>query len=288
MTGTRTLRVGCEIVHVAEIETATVLQVEPDSRAHSGRAGATPIVVRHQWSSTPDLPMHDYMDGFGNPCRRTVLPVGRSVLAFEAVVEVADATEDVDLDARELTPPELPDDVLAFTLPSRYVVPDLLGDEAWQLFGGLAPGYRRVQAICDHVNGALSFAYGSTTSTWTAADVRASGVGVCRDFTHLAITYCRALNIPARYVFGYLPDIEVPPLKDPMDFAAWMEVWLDGRWFTFDPRNNVPRKGRVVIGRGRDAVDVAMVTTYGGPLLESMTVIAGEVRDDGDVVTVMS
>jgi transglutaminase-like putative cysteine protease len=133
-----------------------------------------------------------------------------------------------------------------------------------------------VQAICDFVNGHLRFSYGTSTPTTTSADVFEAGVGVCRDFTHLGITFCRALNIPARYVFGYLPDIEVtyegePP---PMDFAAWMEVYLDGSWWTFDPRNNVRRKGRVVIGRGRDAADVAMVTTYGGPVLRRMDVFA--------------
>ena len=270
MTGLRQLRVGCEFVHVAEVETATVLQVEPAS-------GDVATVVRQEWSAEPEIARHAYSDSFGNACQRLTLPEGRSVLRYQALVTVPDATEEVDPDAAEVPAASLPDDVLVYTLPSRYVVPDMLGDEAWQLFGDLKPGYPRVQAICDHVNGTLTFAYGSTTSTWTAADVRASGIGVCRDFTHLAITYCRALNIPARYVFGYLPELDVPPLPEPMDFAAWMEVFLDGRWWTFDPRNNTQRKGRVIVGRGRDAVDVAMVTTYGGPMLESMTVTAEEV-----------
>jgi transglutaminase-like putative cysteine protease len=167
--------------------------------------------------------------------------------------------------------------VLIYTLPSRYVLPDILGDEAWSRFGATAPGYRRVQAICDHVHGHLAFQYGSSTPTSTAADVYASGFGVCRDFTHLALSYCRALNIPARYVFGYLPFLDVPPDADEMDFAAWMEVWLGDRWWTFDPRNNQRRKGRVVVGRGRDASDVAMATTFGGPTLTSMVVHAEEV-----------
>jgi transglutaminase-like putative cysteine protease len=270
MTGLRQLRVGCEFVHVAEVETATVLQIEPDS-------GGVATVVRQEWSAEPEIARHAYADGFGNACQRLTLPEGRSVLRYQALVTVPDATEEIDPGAAEVPAVSLPDEVLVYTLPSRYVVPDMLGDEAWQLFGDLKPGYPRVQAICDHVNGTLTFAYGSTTSTWTAADVRASGIGVCRDFTHLAITYCRALNIPARYVFGYLPELDVPPISEPMDFAAWMEVFLDGRWWTFDPRNNTQRKGRVVVGRGRDAVDVAMVTTYGGPLLESMIVTAEEV-----------
>jgi len=267
----RTLHVGCEFVHDAEIETPAVLQVEV------ARGGAA-TVQREEWATEPDLPRHAYVDDFGNACQRLTLPEARSVVSYHARLTVPDATEPVDLDATEVPIAALPDEALRYTVPSRYVVPDLLADEAWQLFGSEKPGYRRVQNICDHVHGTLQFAYGSTTSTWTAADVRRSGIGVCRDFTHLAMTYCRALNIPARYVFGYLPDLDVEPLAEPMDFAAWMEVYLDGGWWTFDPRNNRPRKGRALIGRGRDAVDVAMVTTYGGPQLASMTVWAEEVQ----------
>ena len=272
MTGQRRLRIGCEFVHEAEYATPAVMQVEPDE-------GGPVDVVRQGWDSDPELDRHGYVDGYGNRCQRLTLPEGRSTLRYEAMVTVPDATEEVDLDAMETPVADLPDDALVFTLPSRYVVPDVLGDEAWDLFGGIKPGYRRVQAICDHVNGSLRFAYGSSTPLSTAADVRSAGVGVCRDFTHLGLTYCRALNIPARYAFGYLPDMDVPPLPDPMDFAAWMEVFLDGRWMTFDPRNNRARKGRVVVGRGRDALDVAMVTTYGGPVLERMTVWADEVTE---------
>ena len=169
--------------------------------------------------------------------------------------------------------------MLIYTLPSRYCLPDMLGDEAWSRFGAMPLGYSRVQAICDYVNGHLTFEYGRSGPQTTAADANASGFGVCRDFTHLAISFCRALNIPARYVFGYLPDMDVPPDPAPMDFAAWMEVWLGDRWFTFDPRNNRRRKGRILIGSGRDASDVAMVTTFGAPLLESMIVQAQEERE---------
>jgi transglutaminase-like putative cysteine protease len=157
----------------------------------------------------------------------------------------------------------------------------MLGNEAWSRFGDIPGGYRRVQAICDHVNSHLTFQYGSSGAQSTAVDVNNSGFGVCRDFTHLAISFCRSLNIPARYVFGYLPDMDIMRDPNPMDFAAWMEVWLGDRWWTFDPRNNRRRKGRILIGRGRDASDVAMVTTFGAPLLESMTVVAEEAIDEG-------
>jgi transglutaminase-like putative cysteine protease len=272
MGSVRHLRVGCEFRYDSVIETPAVFQVQPYE-------GGPATVVRQAWDTAPELPRHAYTDLYGNGCQRLNLPAGSAVVRYDALVSVPDATEDVDLDVPEIPVTDLPDDALHYTLPSRYVLPDVLADEAWQRFGGEKPGYRRVQAIVDHVNGHLQFGYGTSTALSTAADVHQSRQGVCRDFAHLAITYCRALNIPARYVFGYLPEIEVEPLDAPMDFAAWMEVYLGDQWWTFDPRNNEPRKGRVVIGRGRDALDVAMVTTYGGPLLESMTVWSDEVQE---------
>jgi transglutaminase-like putative cysteine protease len=269
MTARRRLSTGCMFTYVAEIPTPAVFMVRPAmSRAVSTDGD--------RWVSDPPARVHQYTDIYGNDCARTVLPAGRSQFGFSAVADVPDATEDADPDAPEVPTSELPDHTLIYTLPSRYCLPDLLAAEAWQRFGGLAPGYKRVQAICDHVNGHLTFQYGSSTATSTAVDVNNSRYGVCRDFTHLAISFCRALNIPARYTFGYLPDLDVPADPAPMDFAAWMEVWLGDRWWTFDPRNNARRKGRVVIGRGRDATDVAVATTFGGPLLESMTVQAEE------------
>ena len=267
---TRRVRIGCTFTYVAEIDTPVVFHVQPRHAPDITLAGEV-------LAAEPEMALRDYTDLYGNPCTRAILPSGRSRFRYGAVATVPDATEDADYDAPENPPDKLPDDTLIYTLPSRFCLPDLLGDEAWSQFGGLAPGYRRVQAICDYVNGHLTFAYGSSTPVSTAADVFTSGLGVCRDFTHLAISFCRALNIPARYVFGYLPDMDVPPDPAPMDFAAWMEVWLGDRWWTFDPRNNRRRKGRIVIGRGRDASDVAMATTFGGPLLEEMVVVAEEV-----------
>ncbi|MFN2519397.1 MAG: transglutaminase family protein [Jatrophihabitantaceae bacterium] len=270
----RHLRVGCEFRYDAAVQTPAVFQVQPYE-------GGPATLMRQSWETTPQLERHGYSDLYGNGCQRLNLPAGVSTVRYDALVVVPDATEDVDLEAPETSVTELPDDVLHYTLPSRYVLPDVLGDEAWSRFGGQLPGYRRVQAIVDHVNGHLQFGYGTSTPLSTAADVHETRQGVCRDFAHLAITFCRALNIPARYVFGYLPELDVEPLPDPMDFAAWMEVYLGDRWWTFDPRNNRPRKGRVVIGRGRDALDVAMVTTFGAPVLDAMTVWSDEVREAG-------
>jgi len=265
----RRVRVGCEFVYVAAVDTPAVIQVEP-------RDAAPVSLVRPEWSTEPAMYIRHYTDLYGNPCARAMLPAGHSTLRFGAVALVPDATEEADDQAPELPPEQLPDGVLIYTLPSRYCLPDMLGDEAWSRFGAVPAGYSRVQAICDYVNSHLTFEYGGSGPLSTAADVNTSGLGVCRDFTHLAISFCRALNIPARYVFGYLPDMDVPPDPAPMDFAAWMEVWLGDRWWTFDPRNNRRRKGRILIGCGRDASDVAMVTTFGAPLLESMTVHAAE------------
>jgi transglutaminase-like putative cysteine protease len=264
----RQITVGCEFRYSAEIDTPAVLQVQPRS--------ADLTVLRQAWDIVPAAGLAGYTDLYGNECQRLILPAGDSELRYEALVSVPDATEDVDLDAAETPPARLPDDVLLYTLPSRYCIPEDLADQAWQLFGPVKPGYRRVQAIIDHVHGHLRFGYGSTAASTSASQAYAGGLGVCRDFAHTAITFCRALSIPARYVFGYLPDVDIPPAPEPMDFAAWIEVWLDGRWWTFDPRNNAARKGRVLVGRGRDAVDVAMVTTFGGPTLTSMTVLAEE------------
>ncbi len=253
------LHVGCSFTYRAEIPTPAVFQIQPSDLR----------VAAEVWMTEPVTPMRHYEDVYRNPCVRTVLPAGWSTVRYTASVDVSCAPEERDLDAPETAPDDLPDAVLLYTLPSRYCLPDVLADIAWARFGAHPPGYRRVLAICAYVHQHLRFRYGSTTPLSTAADVEAGGFGVCRDFAHLAISYCRALNIPARYVFGYLPTVEVP-----MDFAAWMEVWLGDRWWTFDPRNNTRRAGRVVIGRGRDAADVAMATTFGGPVLEAMTVYA--------------
>jgi transglutaminase-like putative cysteine protease len=271
------VRAGCEFHYEATWPTPTVIQVQPhQDGAHR--------VVHETWDLNPPLSLHTYYDLYRNTCQRLVMEPGNVVLRYDALVEVSGEPDEVAPDAAQMPVEELPDDVLVYTLPSRFCLSDVLSDQAWQRFGAIEPGWKRVQAICDWVHSNIRFQYGTSNSLTTAVDVCAQGVGVCRDFAHLAVTFCRALNIPARYVFGYLPDIGVPPPDAPMDFCAWMEVYLAGRWWTFDPRNNMPRIGRVLIGRGRDALDVAMVTTYGSPRLESMTVWADEVPAEDEIM----
>lgn len=264
------IRIGCDFHYDTKWPTPTVMQVQPyEPGAHH--------IIRQSWEIMPDVPVHDYRDLYGNICRRFTMPGGELQVRFDALVEVSGEPDELRPEARQLPVEELPDDTLHFTLPSRYCLSDQLSDVAWQMFGDIEPGWQRVQGICDWVHQNIRFQYGTSTPLTTAADVYERRVGVCRDFAHLAITFCRAMNIPARYVFGYLPDIGVPPPDDPMDFCAWFEAYLDGRWWTFDPRNNTRRIGRVLIGRGRDALDVAMVTTYGAHTLRRMVVWADAV-----------
>jgi transglutaminase-like putative cysteine protease len=259
--------VGCEFKYEVGVPTPAIFLVRPE--VANGQH-----VLSERWTLEPQTSFHDYRDLYGNICRRTILPAGQSTVRYDAQVEVSSELDPYAPNAVQYTAEALPDDVLLYTLPSRYCLSDLLGDEAWRLFGDTAPGWARVQAICDFVNGHLRFSYGTSTPSTTALDVYEAKTGVCRDFAHLAITFCRAMNIPARYAFGYLPDIDVPPPYAPMDFCAWFEAFLGGSWWMFDPRNNERRRGRAVIARGRDALDCAMVTTYGQSYLRDMLVIA--------------
>ena len=261
------LRVGCEFRYDVSAPTAATVQVRP-------RSDSTHRLVTERWSTEPEVPVDEYADLYGNPVKRLVMPPGPLVLVYDAIVLVPDAPDADASAATQPSPDEVPGDLLHFTLPSRYCLSDQLMDTAWKLFGHTAPGGARVQAVCDWVHDNIQFQYGTSNPLTTAVDVLEQRKGVCRDLTHLAVSFCRALNIPARYVFGYLPDLYVPPNPSPMDFAAWMEVWLGDRWWTFDPRNNARRVGRVLIGRGRDALDVAMVTTFGAASFQSMKVWA--------------
>ena len=264
---TLNLRVGCEFKYDVSVPTVATVQVRP-------RSDASHQLVTETWTTHPPTPVDEYVDFYGNPVKRFVMPAGELALKYDAIVSVPDEQDPDATAAPQLAVDDVPGEVLHFTLPSRFCLSDQLMGMAWELFGQTDPSGARVQAICDWVHDNIKFQYGASTPLTTAVDVLEQRKGVCRDFAHLAITFCRALNIPARYVFGYLPDLYVEAPPDPMDFAAWMEVYLGDRWWTFDPRNNARRVGRVLIGRGRDALDVAMVTTFGPAAFRSMTVWA--------------
>jgi transglutaminase-like putative cysteine protease len=216
-----------------------------------------------------------YLDGFGNRCARFVAPQGQLRLFNSTLIRDSGLPDEVNWMARETAVGDLPNVVLSFLLNSRYCEVDRFSTIALDLFGHIMPGWGRVQAICNWVNNKVVFNYQMARPTKTALDVFTERVGVCRDFQHLAITFCRALNIPARYATGYLGDIGVPE-RLPMDFSAWFEVYLDGRWWTFDARNNEPRIGRVLMATGRDAADVAMTTSFGQANLSSFSVVTEE------------
>jgi transglutaminase-like putative cysteine protease len=211
----------------------------------------------------PRVPITGYRDGFGNWCARMLAPAGDFVLSTNGVFRDAGELDPVALSAMQHDVPDLPFETLVYLLGSRYCDTDLLSDIAWQVFGQTDPGWTRVQAICDYVQSRVTFGYHHARNTRTASQTLAEGVGVCRDFAHLAIALCRCMNIPARYCTGYLSDIGEPLPHPTGDFAAWMEVFLDGQWHMFDPRNNARRYARFLVARGRDAADVPLTQTFG-------------------------
>ena len=232
-----------------------------------------------EWIQTdPGVDVRQYLDGFGNICSRVLAPAGRFTLS--SAFDIADdgAVDAFAPDAAQIAAEDLPDAALVYLLGSRYCETDQLMQTAWSLFGGTQPGWARVQAVVDFVHNHIRFGYEHARATRSAWEAYAEGVGVCRDYAHLAIALCRCLNIPARYCTGYLGDIGVPVVGE-MDFSAWFEVYLDHRWYAFDARNNRPRIGRILMARGRDATDVAMVNTFGPALLVQFTVVTLEVED---------
>ncbi len=234
----------------------------------------------------PAVPMSMYRDGFGNWCVRLVAPAGRIRLSSDTIIRDSGLPDPVKLDAHQHPVESLPEETLVFLLGSRYCETDRLSDIAWNLFGQTLPGWSRVQAVCDFVHRHIRFGYEFARPTKTAWEAYNERQGVCRDYAHLAIAFLRCLNIPTRYCTGYLPDIGVPVVPGaPMDFAGWLEVYIGGGWYTFDPRNNERRIGRVLIARGRDAADVAITTTYGQHTLESFHVVADELVASSDTVT---
>ena len=226
-------------------------------------------------SVEPHVPVTTYIDGFGNRCARFVAPAGRLRLTNSTLIRDSGMPDPVNPQAREISVGELPNGVLTYLLNSRYCEVDRFAHIAVDLFSNAPSGWGRVKAVCDWVNSKVRFDYMHARPTKTALDVYTERVGVCRDFQHLAITFCRALNIPARYATGYLGDIGVPP-SGPMDFSAWFEVYLEGRWWTFDARHNKPRIGRVLMATGRDASDVALTTSFGQADLKHFFVVTDE------------
>lgn len=222
--------------------------------------------------SEPAVPMSNYRDGFGNWCTRLVAPAGSFHLKTDGVIHV-DGEEDARApEAAQHAVEALPAETLTYLLGSRYCETDRLMDEAWRLFGATPEGWARAEAVCTFVHNHIRFDYMQARATRTAAEAYAERVGVCRDFAHLAVTFCRCLNIPARYCTGYVSDIGQPPPYPDMDFAAWTEVYLSGQWWTFDPRNLVPRRGRVLIAQGRDAADVPLTHSFGPNVLSGFKV----------------
>ncbi len=262
------IRVGYELVYDCPQATPMILMLN----IHFSHA--SDIVVPDRVATEPSLPVTAYRDSLGNWCSRIVAPAGETCIYTDALVN---ASTDVVAPEAKQTPVELlPDDTLVFLLGSRYCETDRLTAIAWQLFGNAPTGWGRVQAICDFVHNHLDFGYQHARSTRTAWEAYQERVGVCRDFAHLAVTFCRCMNIPARYCTGYLGDIGVPPSAAPMDFSGWFEAYLGGRWYTFDARHNTPRIGRVLIAYGRDAADVAISTTFGPCTLKRFKVRTDE------------
>jgi transglutaminase-like putative cysteine protease len=263
--------VGYEVAYESPSPTPMVLTL----RVHPSRAAD--LVTPDPIFTDPAIPIGEYSDSFGNICSRVVAPAGRLTLSTEAVVRDTGAPDIVAPAAREYAIADLPTDTLLFLLGSRYCETDLLSETAWSLFANTVPGWARVQAICDFVHEHIRFGYEHADATKTALAVFEQRRRVCRDFAHLAITLCRCMSIPARYCTGYLGDIGMPPHPAPMDFSAWFEVYLGGRWYTFDARHNQPRIGRILIGRGRDAADVAFSTSYGPTTLVGFKVVTTEI-----------
>lgn len=265
------IRIGYDIVFDCPQPTPMILMLN----VHYSRVAqlATPDYLL----TDPVVPITGYRDGFGNWCTRIVAPAGLTRVYSDSIIHDSGLPDEIVPHMAEVALQDLPEETLVFLLGSRYCETDRLTEEAWRLFGQTQPGWARVQAICDFVHRHIEFGYQHARRSKSAWEAYNEGAGVCRDYAHLAITFCRCMNIPARYCTGYLGDIGVPFTPAPMDFAGWFEAFLGGRWYTFDARNNTPRIGRVLIARGRDAADVAIATTFGPNTLQSFLVRTDEV-----------
>jgi transglutaminase-like putative cysteine protease len=264
------LRLGYDLQFelASPVAMTALLLVHPSRREH--------LREPDEIQSHPAVPVHVFEDRFGNLCGRFLAPAGMFRLHGSTLIEDAGEPDPICVSAQQVPVERLPAHVLDYLLPSRYCTVDLLAHTAREMFGGTDPGWPRVQAICNWVHSNVMFGYNFARPTKTALDVYIERTGVCRDFQHLAITFCRALNIPARYTAGYLGDIGVPPAPSPMDFSAWFEVYLEDRWWVFDARHNQPRIGRVMMAAGRDATDAAITTSFGSAVLKSFAVVSDQ------------
>jgi transglutaminase-like putative cysteine protease len=260
------IRAGYTIDYTCAVATplVTMLSVHPSRRGD--------LLTLDTMATSPILPLRGYRDTYGNRCHRLTLPVGTTRISTDFIVRDSGIPDVVPHDAEEIAPDRLPDEALLYLLPSRYCDVEPLLDIAWAAFAGAPSGWRRVQAILDYAHDRITFGYAHARNTRTASEAHAERIGVCRDYAHLAVTLCRAMNIPARYATGYLGDIGVPLSPDPMDFSAWFQVFLSGEWHTVDARHNRPRIGRILLATGRDAADVAISTAFGDARLDRFDV----------------
>jgi transglutaminase-like putative cysteine protease len=264
------IRVGYELIYDCPQPTPMILTL------HIHYSRASDVIVPDHLITSPPVPVTAYRDAFGNWCSRIVAPRGEIRLSADAIVNDTGERDAVVPSAAQIPVQNLPEETLVFLLGSRYCETDLLSEVAWSLFHTAPTGWGRVQAICNFVHQHIAFGYEHARATKTAWEAYNERAGVCRDYTHLAVALCRCMNIPARYCTGYLSDVGMPPPYGTMDFAAWFEAYLGGQWYTFDPRNNAPRSGRVLIARGRDAADVAISSTFGPNTLKSFKVWTDE------------
>ena len=268
------IRAGYEIAFDCPAPTPMILMLSVRPERRHDLLTAETIVA------SPGVQLRAYRDGFGNACHRLIAPEGRTSFSADFLIRDSGLPDESAPLAVQHPVDELPDETLLYLLGSRYCETDSLSDLAWSLFGQTQPGWPRVQAIVDYVHERLKFDYQAARPTRTANEAHVEQVGVCRDFAHLSIALCRCMNIPARYCTGYLGDIGVPVLPSPMDFSAWFEVFLGGRWRTFDARHNKPRIGRILMARGRDATDAAITTAFGRADLVTFNVITDEVAEE--------
>lgn len=267
------IRIGYELIYQCPQPMPMLLTLN----VHASRAAD--LLSADTMKTDPPVPISGYRDGYGNWCSRLVAPPGEICITADALIQDSGLHDPVVANAEQHPVEELPAETLVYLMGSRYCETDRLSETAWALFGNSPTGWGRVQAICEFVHNHITFGYQHARSTKTALEAYNERLGVCRDYTHLAVALCRCMNIPARYCTGYLGDIGIPYSPDPMDFSAWFEAYLGGRWHTFDPRNGIPRIGRILIGQGRDAADVAISNVFGPNLLKGFKVWTDEVAD---------